>query len=620
MKKFYTLIILFLMCFSLYFFFGMQKTSEEPVREINSIVIDSRVSEELTIYNLYIDIENEKIAWYFNEADDTYYLFLPKACDRKHLKLEFFSDIPTYLSIYNENNKFLSYSLSGSYVSLTEENYIFKLETNVKVKSEYKVRVLQSSLASVFINIDGGEDSFNKIISDPNHDVGFRGTATFIDLDNDVVNSSIEKIKGRGNATWKREKKPFQVKLTDKTSVLDMKEAKTWILLANYLDGSLSRNALWLYLAEQMEMDYAVEYEPVDLYINQIYQGSYLLTSKVEKGSTRVDLNKGDYLFEIDQYEDENQIKLNHGYVVNTHYPDLDDYSLEDKNTILSNARDYLNSIEDLIYNLDTSWEVLNNAIDLESFAKYYWLQELSLNRDAVRNSFYVYVKSGKLYAGPLWDMDTTLNRSYVYTSNIGYYVLDDEVQAARTYENWYRSLLKREDFSKLVDDVFYKYLPIFQSLSDFLDSYKEKINDSAVMNYIRYPYDKMGDNQKFPWREDIDYDTGMLLLKSDLKTRLDWYISQYESITYDDIFYTCFYNDLEIMSSTLLKYQTMFVPNLTDKIIIYGIKNKEQVVLKEFAMDSECVNNSFDLVDNANSNYKNYLYHTYTYSMCKKD
>ena len=58
-----------------------------------------------------------------------------------------------------------------------------------------------------------------------------------------AVNGGLQ-IRGRGNSTWDiHPKKPYRLKLTDKQSLLGMPSSKDWVLLANYSDKTLLRNA-----------------------------------------------------------------------------------------------------------------------------------------------------------------------------------------------------------------------------------------------------------------------------------------------------------------------------------------------------------------------------------------
>ena len=61
-------------------------------------------------------------------------------------------------------------------------------------------------------------------------------------------------IRGRGNSTWGMPKKPYRLKLTDKQSLLGMPSSRDWVLLANYSDKTLLRNALALDLGAKLGM------------------------------------------------------------------------------------------------------------------------------------------------------------------------------------------------------------------------------------------------------------------------------------------------------------------------------------------------------------------------------
>ena len=118
------------------------------------------------------------------------------------------------------------------------------------------------------------------------------------------------KIKGRGNSTWwictdasagaVVGKCPYQVKFGDKTSVLGMPEDKKWVLLAEKSDKSMIRNKIARYMGELSDLEYTPNAEYVELFINEDYQGTYLIGQKVEESSNRVDIGDDGYLIEID--------------------------------------------------------------------------------------------------------------------------------------------------------------------------------------------------------------------------------------------------------------------------------------------------------------------------------
>jgi hypothetical protein len=59
----------------------------------------------------------------------------------------------------------------------------------------------------------------------------------------DVAYSGTMEIKGHGHSTWAMPKKPYKIKLDSKSALLGMPAQKNWVLLANYDDKSLLRNA-----------------------------------------------------------------------------------------------------------------------------------------------------------------------------------------------------------------------------------------------------------------------------------------------------------------------------------------------------------------------------------------
>ena len=114
--------------------------------------------------------------------------------------------------------------------------------------------------------------------------------------------SASGRIKGRGNATWGYEKKPYKIKFDEKQPLLGYPANKEWVLLAEYCDKSLMRTAYMCELAKTVGMPYPINYHHVELYLNDEYLGIYLLTDQVEKKSNRVAIEDDGFLFENDNY------------------------------------------------------------------------------------------------------------------------------------------------------------------------------------------------------------------------------------------------------------------------------------------------------------------------------
>lgn len=256
----------------------------------------------------------------------------------------------------------------------------------------------------------------------------------------------------------------------------------------------------------------------------------------------------------------------------------------------------------------------------MESFAKYYWINELSLNYDASRRSFYFYQKNGKLYAGPIWDMDTTMNNSFNYASNKGYYILDNGIlNKKRTDENWFRYLAKRNDFSNILDKVYFEYRIIFEDLPNKLEEYKSLINESARMNYVRWPYGAMKKEQKSKkWRKkDNSFDSSYKLLYNDIKTRINWYKNQYENLYYTNLRYEVYDDRNKLLINERVKQDiSMSIPDSSKMIKIYGTNDLgDEVIIKEVDILDKVIDVSFTLKNKTSSKYKKYNSYNYKIS-----
>lgn len=479
------------------------------------------------VKNLMIQDSNFKISWYQDEKGE-FYFFLPEGMNREELSFSFntlFSNCR--VSIIEDNKQRNIYSIDS--IFLKDDDYYFISNLKFAKTRKYLVHFMQSSLPSVFVDIDGGDEAYQKILSDNlSHQVKYPGKIYTMDLNHTNFTSHIKKIRGRGNSTWLRAKKPYQITFDDSVSLFGMKESKKWIFLANHWDGSLSRNYLWLTLAKKLGVDYSVDCSPCDLYINHQYVGSYLLTNKIEVSSNSVSINEG-YFFEI-MNQKIHDLDLDHGYQINIKYPNIEKMPLSKSSKIKKESLEFLNQIESLLYDDSVTIEELEEYIDLESFVKYYWVQELSENYDASRGSNYLYMKDNRLFMGPVWDMDNTLNRSYRYASVTEHYLLENRALSNRSKENWFQVLSKREAFVSLLDHYFIEHFDDFKQLVPILDQYYEKIYQSASMNYIRWPYQKMKEEQLRPWLlEDNDFDSSFQLFRDSLSKRIEYYQNYYQ-------------------------------------------------------------------------------------------
>ena len=368
-------------------------------------------------------------------------LFLPSGTDFSSLKLWGASG----LKVNGEKVK------NGAVCSLLTADGSYTLAAGGR---EYTLTVISSrNVPAVFIETRSG--SLDAIHADKTHKES--GSIKAYD-ENGVLTceENLDYIKGRGNQTWTGEKRPYNIKLSEKASLLGMETAKKWCLLANATDNTLIRNTVGLTLAQSMDIPYAVDFRAADLYINGDYRGSYLITEKVEVDSARVDITDLDKLNEaanpgVDVGRLYKLTSGGHADCGNKRWTDIpvspDDisggyliefdgetyYDLETNGfctdrgqfvTVKSpeNAseaeidyiRTYCNEAEEALaaengYN--SLGKHYGEYFDVETLAKMYVLNEYLINTDCGFSSTFFYKEpGGKLISGPAWDFDTCLH------------------------------------------------------------------------------------------------------------------------------------------------------------------------------------------------------------------
>jgi CotH protein. len=65
-----------------------------------------------------------------------------------------------------------------------------------------------------------------------------------------------------------------------KQGVLGMPKHKRWVLLANFMDRTLMRNLVSMKVASLTRLDWTPRCVPVELVLNGVHKGSYLLIGR----------------------------------------------------------------------------------------------------------------------------------------------------------------------------------------------------------------------------------------------------------------------------------------------------------------------------------------------------
>ena len=311
-------------------------------------------------------------------------------------------------------------------------------------------------------------------------------------------------IKGRGNATWRFPKKPYRLKLDSKASLLGMPKNKHWVLLAAYSDWlAHGRNYLAFKLSEKMEMPYTTRCVPCEVVLNGDYIGMYFLTEHIRIDKNRVNIKEqedgeidstmvtGGWLLEIDNYNDENQIRF-----IDPKKPAknmrVTYHSPEDLSGVQVNyLTELINNVNVSVNTDDKSSREWEKYIDIDALARFYMVSEALDNLEAFSGSSWFYKDRGensKLIWGPVWDAGSTLgNRNQ--DSNTTNFIYKDEVSYA--YNHWIEEIAKFPRFQIAIKKWWKKYSEdVYPTMQAEVDAYGELTEAALAADYLRW-----GDN-----------------------------------------------------------------------------------------------------------------------------
>ncbi len=446
-------------------------TAEKAEQDAEKAEQDT-TKQEFSCYT--VDEQGEIIQGFFRESDYTWYLFVPSVEDISNIELYFTGNVEnTSEGEINRNKISGAFSKSGDSVNL-----------NLEEGQTVSVKVMQSELPSVQITINNATLDFvhedkevrsrlkTVRISDPNGKY---------DL---TVNNSAE-IKGRGNTTWwMYDKKSYQIRFDSKISVMGMNSAKKWILVSNAGDDSMIRNQLVYRMAKNLDMEFVPSFEYVDLWVNGEYLGTYLLGEKVEINSSRLNLTGNDaVLFEHDDNYFHTEEYWINNEILKRRFS-LKEINVEDDKLITEAMEQFDGAVDELMRYLyttpsaDVTLEDLSGMIDVDSFAKYYLINEYVLNCESYSTSFFWY-RDGSydvLHAGPVWDFDTCMG--------------NDNNPATASYGEkhfLFKYLLAAPQFYERTEELYEKYKEYLFAMTNDVQILKEKISASAEMNYSRW-------------------------------------------------------------------------------------------------------------------------------------
>lgn len=297
-------------------------------------------------------------------------------------------------------------------------------------------------------------------------------------------------IKLRGNSTRGAAKKPYTLKFDAQVSLLGMELSKKWVLLANAFDKTMLRNKMAFDFARELRFSYSPDCRFVDVYLNDMYCGLYLLTEAVNEGKNRVDIDvgKGDFLLEHESTRtDQGSIYIETG--LGMRFKICEPENVSDKQYV--EASTYISRTEGSI--LSGYYELFSEYIDIGSFVDFYLVMELFKDVDGWFSSEYFYIKEGIMYAGPVWDMDLCCGNASMtvdedkyrtYWNMPGYGTgSGDSADAVWMQTGWFEALMRNDKFMSSVRERYAELQPYIVNLYESNELGPNRI-DAIISEY----------------------------------------------------------------------------------------------------------------------------------------
>lgn len=310
----------------------------------------------------------------------------------------------------------------------------------------------------------------------------------------------LESIKGRGNSTWEDEKKPYSLTLRQEADLLGMGKASKWILLANSGDYSHLRNKISFDIAKEVNLPYSPECTWTDLYLNGEYAGLYLLCERNEVHPQRINIDSdSSFLVSVEpgwrlQMQGYPYVVTDSAVALRIHHSSME---MDAVRRIWQSAENAILAEDGVDPQTGKIWDEL---IDVDSWVRKYLIEEIFANIDScLASEFFFYEEAdGKIYAGPIWDMDVILESGSLESLSprailAGRPHLWNETDSPFFY---YALLQKEKFYGRMVELYQQEFHPLLMRLLDSgLEQYGQQTVRAAAANKMRWPVGDASEN-----------------------------------------------------------------------------------------------------------------------------
>ncbi|MDD3876233.1 MAG: CotH kinase family protein [Bacteroidales bacterium] len=322
-------------------------------------------------------------------------------------------------------------------------------------------------------------------------------------------------------------------------SILGFPADSDWILYGPYSDKTMLRNNIIYDIGNKMG-HWTTGTRFCELFINNQYNGIYVLMEKIKRSPSRVDISKlkasdtsgvqltGGYILKVDRIDDDEEYWVspyrNIEFVI--HYPKKDELHQTQFEYIQNKITDF----EDIINSSYYKDPILGyrNWVDMPSLVDYVICTEVTNNIDAFSLSTFFYKdrddKDSTIHFGPIWDFNLGFGNA-------------DYAQGWRT-DNW-RYIYKEQGggipkwWIKFWSDPYFlnelksRWVEIRQtflhtdSVLNYVDEQVLVLNEAQVRHFKKWPI--LG---TYTWPNYFignTFESEIIWLKDWITERLDW-------------------------------------------------------------------------------------------------
>lgn len=363
-------------------------------------------------------------------------------------------------------------------------------------------------------------------------------------------------IRLRGNTTMTYPKKPYRIKFKKDQSLFGLTEAKSWVLLADYLDQSNIRNYSAMLLGNSVfdNLDFTATGHHVILEFNGEYQGVYLLCEQMDEKEGRADVEVDEddlytnyeatefpFMIEMDEYAksdptiaDADRLILDGYFPIEIKYPEAKDRGdIDGEDVIYNYIEEYMTAA---MTTLKTGEKVTvsfrdepvgyEDLIDVDSLIDYVLLNELMYNPDSIWKSCYMHksanvvneetgevIEHGKLEFGPVWDFDAAMSWKFTGEPYEESFIEGARATTVLCGNIFFVELMKFEEQYERVASRWTEVRDGVKDVVDYLREYKATIkaasHSDALLHYGEtgvFQFDMQYDYVRLFLLDRIDY------------------------------------------------------------------------------------------------------------------